>query len=744
MGGLLSLSIPTYFAVDSLLSHKPKMAPAKAAISELDSTDITITPVSTDDVTTLADGSYYVIAVINERNDGGERYEGALYGHCGYSYREIPIAINDDLSIDIDNDLAGVIASIVEFRAPNADTFDIVSMSGYRYLGASLFQTHDDSWYFESTVSRPETPFVFTQNDDQKSFKVSVNGDDGGTPVTAFLHYNDEHEFEFNQSESSNICIYRLPDGFFEEYSWSPKFNAITSTDNADDLLEMWQNLPIYEKENVFNSFFEGDSDGSGSQQASDYTVYDTELASELVALQNKYNLYKTIVGAEYDRPFACKNVDENIVVDNKTGTISGFSSINRLVYSIDYGYGYNSYTGFNINKTGTYSFVFNNDDRLSEDFIGLTVNFYYSVSNYEKALSSEPLTITFSEKRSKGALPQEEPVAAELTYDFNTVTGETHTIEYNFDDRFMLESIPEGYDIAVVTESFYEAYSSILEEETEDTIPLNLVHYYSENQPIEYADDEYGEPTNIYGETTYYILYRLSGDSYSLFSDCCGYKTFTTGFEPSMTYLIKADNYNNYLELKESDRFSQCINDCQAYYDSAYSEITNQIESLEEPVDYEDFLNQMTLADRWYLEASRIMLLYDYYINDYNSSRTMGIVESLNTGLNNLVEDYVPLDREAVDDYVDSNKPVFEETHMLYSTQEDTAKRMVEYFNHLINYYFFTGDLTDAIAILKSYTEDIYECEDYNEIGTYETNFRIEIEDWFIEHAQGEKVNDA
>ena len=82
-------------------------------------------------------------------------------------------------------------------------------------------------------------------------------------------------------------------------------------------------------------------------------------------------------------------------------------------------------------------------------------------------------------------------------------------------------------------------------------------------------------------------------------------------------------------------------------------------------------------------------MLLHDYYINDYNSSRTLAVVESLNDGLDAFVEEYVPLDKEAVDNYVDSNMTDFQETYMLYFTQEDTARRMVDYFNNLINYYF-------------------------------------------------------
>ncbi len=737
MGGLLSLSIPTFFTVSSLLSHKSKITPAKAAISELAPTNLTLTPVNNEDVKDLADGSYYFMAVVNELYyTGSSVYEGALYAYDETEVTEVPISIGSDLSINIDENLPAVIASMVEFRTPDADSFDIINKSIYRYIGAD-FNSYYNDWYFTSGVERQYSTFGFAQNNDEQSYTVSITSDYNGDMVTGYLYYNSNHAFEFNQNDASKVCIYQLPDGFYEEYSWSAKLNAITDADNADDLLETWQNLPVYEKDNLFMNFFEGEGDdsGSGSNEGPDYNQYNGVLAEELQALTVKYKLYKTIVGAEYEHPFACKDIDENIAIDNGQGTISGFSTINRLVYMVESDEPYNYYSSFKVNPTGSYLFAYESDDGISANFTGKTVHFYYGLGRYESTLSSEPLTVTFREKQNNGSLPDEEPVPAELIYDINTATGQTSSTEYNFDDCFMLESIPEGYDIAVVTEGFYEAYSSFIEEEPEG-FPLNLVHYFSENKPIEYASDENGENTRIMGETTYYILYRLSGNMYSLFSDCCGYKTFTTGEESSTSYLVKAENYESYIEFKESDRFAQYINDCEGYYNGFYDTIISEINELSEPVDYDEFREKMSIADRWYIEASRIMLLYDYYINDYSSSRTMEVVETLNEGLDAFVIEYTPLDREAVDDYVDTNLVIFEDTYVLYSTQEDAARRMVDYFNSLIDYYLFTGDLTGAIAILKSYTDDIYECDDYNEIGTYETNYRIEIKDWFIEHA--------
>lgn len=734
MGGLLSLSIPTYFAVSSFLHHEQKINPAKAAISELEPTNITLSPVAEIDPLDLADGSYYFMVAFNELNGAGSNeYEGALLAF-DETYMALPINIGSDLSINIDDNLAGVIAGILEFEIADSTSYSVINKSAYRYLGAQYYQYYS-SWDIILSVDRPTSEFVFSLNNDQMTYSINVTGSSDGASNGASLYYNENHNFELNENEASKVCLYRLPEGFFEEYSWSAKFSAIEQTDNADDLLEMWQNLTIYEKENLFSNFFEGDYEDSGSQQSPDYGGYSGELAGELINLQQKYSLYKTIVGAEYQYPFACKNIDEDISIDNTSGTINGFSSINRLVYIVDEGETYLSYVNFKLSPTGSYTFAYEGDDGISADFAGKTVNFYYGVFNYKTTLSTEPLTVTFSVKQEVGSLPNDDPLPAEFIYHINTSTGDTSSIEYNFNDCFMLESIPNGYDIAIVTESFYDTFSYALDEQTEDTFPLSIVHYFNENKPISYAYDENGEVNYIEGETTYYILYRLSGNSSALFSDCCGYKTFTTGIEPSYEYLAKADNYNAFNELKESDRFSQYISDCEAYYNSFYDSIYNEIDSFEEPVQYEEYTQKISFEDRWYIEASRIMLLYDYYINDYNSSRTLAVVESLNDGLDAFVEEYVPLDKEAVDDYVDSNMTDFQETYMLYFTQEDTARRMVDYFNNLINYYFFTGDLTEAIVILKTYTEDVYACEDYNEISTYETNYRSEIQDWFIAH---------
>ena len=742
MAGLLTLSVPAFIGLHSFYNQEKLTHNAKMVYAEDNPTNGTLLyPISHSDISSITDGGYYlVVGYSQESIDDEVSTYSAMLGMSTNYIETFPVTLNSDYSLNVDDYFYSILPSVNQFVVDQTTgNTQLVNHGMLRYLNASVDPNNYS--FFYGSLSMANNTYGFENGDYDNSFYMSITNaiDVSGTasapsePEKVYAYYNSSSGFSLDATLSGNFFLYRLPTGFYETYCWPSKINSITEDDNAQDLLTEWQSLGVYDKENILANFYVPDPTNPSSSEY-DYTS-NTDLGLDVI--HQKFQLYEQIVGAVYEKPFICQDVDANsIVLDYDKRTISGFSPLDRLYYRSE-----GRYVDFNVNMSGVYSFAnSNSDDPNSMPFAGETVTFYYGSSSFSDTYSANGATITFPAFQEISVIEVDS-----VTENFSQIgvlfNGDNNIeyIDHNFDDSFALADLPYGYEVALVTTSFYEYYEYEITQPSEyGEIPAGLIPFSTSNV-FEHAYDETGREYPVTGETTYYLLFRLPANSDYLASPICGYTTFITIAENDcFTAKAQTVNYQLFDEYLNSSTYSSAA---YSYYDefiAFHQQINEDILSCESMAMLEDYLDSRSLDDRYYVECSKYALfsLYHNASSSHPSDRKDAIMQELMAEFQQLVGTTGAVDREAVDAFIEDNVDAFNDQINLITYQEYAAMDMAYYFNSCSAEYLVYDNLDGAFEILKTYIDLVYETTSDAEIEEVVNEYKITLRAWFKERS--------
>ena len=725
--GTFLLAVPPLFSITNLALKEKEIPQLVNASSGLEETNIILNPINIDQITADDNGHYLLLAELNDTNNTSFT---ALLGGYGGEVTSFNYPINEDKSISLDDDLSAVIASM-SLLSHQDDELILINEECQRYFGfiESDYSATSVTYIFSSSLYNSSDSPIRLINENNKIYFSNMNFDGSSSYLTLTKDERGYSDFILSEEQTTSFYFYKLPNNFYETYSWKNKLLSIDENDNSSELLAMYQGLTVYDKESVLANFYRGDSSDSSSQTSYDYTGQEADLGLE--TLYNQFKLYETIVSRDYTNPFRCQDVNENdIIIDKAKGIISGFSTLDRLCFYID-GSSYTNYESFNINTKGEYYFIPSNG--FSDfDFAGKTVSFAYGVSYYQTTLSENPVSIVFPERQ------EIVPISGySLNYDqvaINISNYQEETASYYFFDSFKLSSLPEGYEATLVTEAFYRYYTdSINDPDRYGDIDTSLVNY-QEDTLFDIAFDRDGSSNQLEESTNYYLLFRLPANDDYMPSYICGSQMITT---PSIeeTYMSKArmENYQTYLLYKKHPRFAQYLE-----YSTPYSQYQQNLDSIIQTFStYDELLQYFTdrsIDDLYYIEASKDTLFASYY-DLYNPSKRMqDYYSSMESDFNIFIDSLVTLDKALIDEYVDDNMIKFDDQYSLYLEQEYAVEQLTEYFNFLSSTYLIYVDNDEVFAILKENSIYIYTIENKEEIAPALLSAKEALYNWFNE----------
>ena len=744
MAGLLTLSVPAFIGLHSFYNQEKLTHNAKTVFAAEEPTGgLVLSPISHSEISDITEGDYYIIVAYNQETIDEETYTySAMMGMTNNYLDGFNVTLNSDYSLNVDDYFYQILPSVNQFVVDQTTgNIQIINHGMLRYLIGAVHPNEYSYFYTSLTMANHTYDFENGHYDNSFFMSLYVPGSGSSTsgpsePERVYASIDGgmvSSSFSLDTTTKSDFFLYRLPSGFYESYCWPSKINAISQTDDAQDLLTMWQSFGVYDKENILANFYVPDPTNPSSS-AYDYTS-NTDLGLDVI--HQKFQLYEQIVGAVYEKPFICQDVDANsIVLDYDKRTISGFSPLDRLYYRVE-----SRYVDFNVNISGVYSFAnSNSDDPNSMPFAGESVTFYYGSSSFSDTYSANGATITFPAFQEATVIEVDS-----ITENFSQIgvlfNGDNNIeyIDHNFDDSFAIAELPYGYETALVTTSFYEYYEYEITQPSEyGEIPAGLIPFSTSNV-FEHAYDEAGREYPVTGETTYYLLFRLPANSDYLASPICGYTTFITIAENDcFTAKAQTLNYKLFDEYLNSSTYSSAA---YTYYDefiAFHQQINEDILSCESMAMLEDYLESRSLDDRYYVECSKYALfsLYHNASSVHPSDRKDAIMQELMAKFQQLVGTTGTVDREAVEAFIEENAEAFNDEINLITYQEYAAMEMSYYFNSCAAEYLVYDNLDDAFEILKTYIDLVYETTTEDEIEEVVSEYKTTLRAWFKERS--------
>lgn len=753
MAGLLSLSVPSFFAINSYYNQKKESRLVKAA-DGYDITGLVLSPIESLDIDTISSGGHYLIVGHNAANydpddpnpttgdDVIYTDQSAMIGFDEEYYsRGFNVTLNDDYSLDVDKyiyEITACFSSFVketyEHEEMEMSSTIIVTETYLEIINENIDRfllSQDGSYSFVSSLSFPEYSFKFEKGSLTNSWHLIW--DEVQAQRYVYLAYDDYGPSAFNleYQRYSEFFIYQVPETLYQQYSWKYQFMNISENDDASDLLAMYQNLSPFAKECLLRNFFEGDPDDESAGGYPEYSDFENYLY--LDTLLTKFQLYEQIVGATYSKPIVCPDINEDdVVVDSNGYTFSGFSPLFQLYYSTDL----DNWNSFPINLSGLYYF-FNrsSDEGNAEEFAGQTVYFAYGAAHYHSSYSNNPLRIDFPDYRDPVTVNTEGIAETFAQIPVHIEDNEVQYIDHYFDDEFELAALPEGYEATLVTESFFNYfYNNITDTDNYGDIDTTKVKY-STSTFFNKAYDEEGATHDLVGGTLYYILFRLPAETGYLPTSICGYTSIITPTQDDVVVdKARMENYEVYNETLENERFISAIYSCYDKFVAFEQEMNEILSNMENEKELEDFIAERSISDRYYIECSKYMLLSNYYNVSYPSDRKDQLVESLMDQFNEIIGESGEIDRATLDEFVDNSINSFEEEINLIQEQEYAAMEMAYYLNSLSAIYMVYDDMDGAFEILKQYTNLVYEASNTDQIYELVEQYKVALKQWFEE----------